>query len=154
MKEYRFLKWMAVFVLVNITNYAEAGIIEVQHVFKGDSFVLRNIASPEDACILIKDTHYSIRVFDSEQGWTMEPPYFSFEWTVSKGTRAIHSNAIRFVIPREALGTKQWEASFVKIIGNEGDAMMEEVLTLTPSKIRYNDAYINYNPDDMQIYRW
>ncbi len=157
MKTCNFLRLMAVFVLVNIANYAGAEIIEIQNIFNGRSFSLKNIAPLEAACILIKDTHYSVRVFDSEQGWTMEPPYFSLEWTVSKGTKASHPNTIQFVIPREAIDTKKWEVSFLKITGNGGDGMMEEILTLTPSKIRYNNAYINYSSNSaagIQIYRW
>ncbi len=136
--------------LATIANYPEAGIIEIYDNFNDNSFLLNNLGPPDASCILTKDTHYSIRLFDTKQGWTMEHPYFSLEWTVSRGIKDIHPDTIQFVIPREAVDTKRWEVSFLKVTGNGGEGVIEQILTLTPFKIRYDDAYINYNLNSHQ----
>ena len=67
-EKYTLLMWIAVLVLVTIANYAEAGIIEIYDNFNDKSFLLNNLVPPDVSYILTKDTHYSIRLFDTKQG--------------------------------------------------------------------------------------
>ena len=151
MKICNFLIWMTVFALVLSANYAKAGIIEMEGNFNDKVFLLKRLVPAKSACIFTRDTHYSIRLFDTKLGWATEHPYFSLEWTVFRGTKAIQpTSPIQFVIPKEAADTKRWEISFLKFTGNEGESIMEEMLTITPFRIRYEDRFIKCNPDSSQ----